>query len=155
MYCWDVTLVHWQLQRPMFIIGTVVQVQFLQYVVVSAMEEDPTVPCVLCKQETRTDSGEVTFGSKRLVWTPCLASVQLSCHRVSAELMNRCCLGVFSQDILSEHGSSWTPKYMGLDEIQIKLSVSVLASAESLWWSLWHGACHKLIYFDIFLEHSE
>lgn len=38
----------------MFIISTVVQVLFLQYIVVSATEEDPTVPCVLYKQEERT-----------------------------------------------------------------------------------------------------
>lgn len=80
-------------------ISTVVQVKFLQHTVVSAMEEDPTSACVLNKQ-ARTDRGEVTFGSKGLISTPCLASVQLSCHRVSAELMKRCCLAVFSPDIL-------------------------------------------------------
>lgn len=81
----------------MFIISTVVLVQFLHNIVVSAMER---TLCTLnnysvYKQEARMDSGEVTSGSKRFIY--CLASVQLSCHRVSAELMRRCCLGVFSQ----------------------------------------------------------
>lgn len=92
--------------------------------------------------------------------------MQLSCHRVRAELMKRCCLGVFSQlfqrylgvwvfsvRYSPEHDSPWTPRYVGLGEIQIKLPVSIFASAESLWLSLWHRACHKLIYFDIWLEH--
>lgn len=51
----------------MVIISTVVHVQFLQYLVASATEKDPIVPCVLYRHERRTDSGEVTFGSKRLV----------------------------------------------------------------------------------------
>lgn len=93
-------------------ISTVVQVQLLQHIAVSAMQEDPTVPCVLYKQEARMDSGEVTLGSKGLVSIPCLASMQLSCHRVRAELMKRSCLTVFSQDILlnmtdHEHTNMW------------------------------------------------
>ena len=51
----------------MVIISKVVQVQFLQYIVASATEEDPIVPCVLYRQEARIDHCEVTFGNKRLV----------------------------------------------------------------------------------------
>lgn len=138
----------------MIIISTIVRIEFLQYIVASATEKDPIVPCVLYRQEARIDSGKAIFRNNRLVETSCLTSVQLTLtQRVSAELMNKCCLGAFSQGILSAHGGSWKPKCVGLDELQLKLHVIMLASAESLWWPLWHRASHRLIYSDVWLEH--
>lgn len=91
----------------MVIISTVVQGRFLQYIVASVTEKGPIVPWVLYRKEARVDSGKVTCNNKRLVWAPSLARVQLTLtQRVSAELTNKCCLGVSSQAILSEHSSS-------------------------------------------------
>ena len=61
----------------MVIVITVVQVQFLQYVVASAMEKDPVVACVPYRQEARIGGVEVTFSNRRLIQAPCLASAHL------------------------------------------------------------------------------
>lgn len=141
---------HWHFWRPVDIISSTVQVQLLHCTAASAMEKDPVAPYVLCRQETTLDSGKATF-SNRFVLTPCLASLQFTqtCW-ASANLMSKWC---FQPGYSLGYGSSWKPKCVALDELLVKLHVTMLASAESHWWSLWHRACHRLIYPYVWLEH--